>query len=81
MGQVVVRQLDDAVIEAHRRNAKARGVSLEQELRDVLTGAATSGRGDLVRRLDEVRAMTPAPPPGTRAWTAEELIREDRDSR
>jgi plasmid stability protein len=34
MGQVIVRQLDDAVIEAHRCKARARGVSLEQELRE-----------------------------------------------
>jgi plasmid stability protein len=33
MGQVIVRNLDDSVIDSHRRRAKARGVSLEQELR------------------------------------------------
>jgi plasmid stability protein len=81
MGQVIVRQLDDAVIETHRGRAKARGVSLEQELRDVLTQAARLRREELVRRADEIRAMTPEPPPGARNWTAEELIREGRDSR
>ena len=81
MGQVIVRQLDDAVIETHRGRAKARGVSLEQELRDVLTEAARLRREELVRRADEIRAMTPKLPPGTRNWTAEELIREGRDSR
>jgi antitoxin FitA len=81
MGQVIVRQLDDAVIEEHRRRAKARGVSLEQQLRDVLTDAARARREELVRRADEIRAMTPTPPPGVRYPTAEELIREDRDSR
>jgi len=40
MGQAIARNLDDAVIEAHRRRAKARGVSLEQELHDVLSEAA-----------------------------------------
>jgi hypothetical protein len=81
MGQVIVRQLDDAVIEEHRRVARARGVSLEQQLRDVLTTAARARCEELVRRAEEIRAMTPTPPPGTRNWTAEELIREDRDSR
>lgn len=81
MGQVIVRQLDDAVIEEHRRQARARGVSLEQQLRDVLTNAARAQREELLRRLDAVRAMTPVPPPGTRVWSAEELVREDRDSR
>jgi plasmid stability protein len=81
MGQVIVRQLDDAVIEAHRRKAKARGVSLEQELREVITHAARFDREQLVRRLDEIRAMTPAPPAGAPALAAEDLVREDRDSR
>jgi antitoxin FitA len=81
MGQVIVRQLDSSVIEAHRRRAKARGVSLEQELRDVLTRAATPRREELVRRLDAIRAMTPRPPPGTCVPSAQELVREDRDSR
>ena len=81
MGQVIVRQLDDAVIEEHRRVARARGVSLEQQLRDTITEAAKRRREELVRRADKIRAMTPELPPGARNWTAEELIREARDSR
>jgi hypothetical protein len=69
------------VIEEHRRLAKARGVSLEQQLREVLTTAAAARREHLGRRADEIRAMTPAPPPGTRNRTAEELVREDREGR
>jgi len=59
MGQVIVRNLDDAVIETHRRRAKARGVSLEQELRDVLSQAAKLSKEERLRRIDEIRAMTP----------------------
>jgi antitoxin FitA len=81
MGQVIVRQLDSSVIETHRRRAKPRGVSLEQELRDVITRVATTDREGLIRRVDDIRAMTPPPPPGTPTRTAEELIREDRDGR
>lgn len=81
MAQVVVRQLDVAVIEIHRRQARARGVSLEQELREVITRAARAGREELVRRMDAIRALTPLPPPGVPALSAEELIREDRDRR
>lgn len=81
MGQVTVPDLDDEVIQFHRRRAEDRGVSLEDELREVLTQAAREARQDLVRRLDAIRAMTPRPPPGQRWPTAEELIREDRDSR
>jgi hypothetical protein len=78
MAQVVVRQLDAAVIEIHRRQARVRGVSLEQELRKVITRA---GREVLVRRVDAIRALTPATPPGVPPRSAEELIREDRDRR
>jgi antitoxin FitA len=81
MGQVIVRQLNSSVIETHRRRAKARGVSLEQELRDVITRAATADREGLIRRVDDIRAMTPPPPLGVAMRSAEELIRENRDSR
>lgn len=81
MGQVIVRNLDDAVIETHRRRAKARGVSLEQELRDVLSQAARPSKAERLKRVHAIRAMTPELPPGqvrTPGWV---LIREDRDSR
>jgi plasmid stability protein len=40
MGQVLIRNLDDAVIECLRLRAELKGKSLEQELRDLLTRAA-----------------------------------------
>ena len=81
MGQVIVRNLDDAVIETHRRRAKARGVSLEQELRDVLSRAAKPTKEERLRRIDEIRAMTPEPAPGQQRTPAEVLIRQSRDCR
>ncbi len=79
MGQVIVRHLDDAVIDRHRGRAKTRGVSLEQELRDVLARAANPSRAELAAIAREIRELTPAHeerrPEG---W---ELIREDRDTR
>jgi plasmid stability protein len=67
MGQVIVRQLDDAVIEEHRRQARARGISLEQQLRDALSHAAQPSRAEvLARRMrcarERSRAGFPAPP-------------------
>ena len=69
MGQVIVRNLDDQVIETHRRRAKARGVSLEQELRDVLRRAAMPTGDERLRRASEIAALTPgaASRPGTHA--------------
>jgi plasmid stability protein len=81
MGQVIVRNLDDEVIETHRRRAKARGVSLEQELRDVLREAAKPDRDEILREMREIAAMTPELPPGQVRPPGWKLIREDRDSR
>ena len=77
MGQVIVRNLDDAVIAAHKQRARARGVSLEQQLRDVLAEAARPSREDMIADLRRIRAMTPKGP----HIDSTELIREDRDSR
>jgi plasmid stability protein len=81
MGQVIVRNLDDEVIEQHRARAKMRGVSLEQELRDVLSRAAKPTKEELLAEMDRIRAMTPKPPPGVEPVEGWVLIREDRDSR
>jgi plasmid stability protein len=77
MGQVIVRKLEDRVIAAHKRRAAARGVSLEQQLRDVLADAAKPSREELIADLRRIRRMTP------RRLTTDsaDLIREDRDSR
>ena len=81
MGQVIVRNLDDMVIERHRERAKVRGVSLEQELRDALTESAKLRREERLRKIDEILAMTPERPPGVEPVEGWVLIREDRDSR
>jgi plasmid stability protein len=81
MGQVIVRNLDDDVIERHRSRAKARGLSLEQELREVLTRAARPDPDEYLAEMRRIRAMTPEPPPGQKWMSAEELVREARDSR
>jgi plasmid stability protein len=81
MGQVIVRNLDDEVIERHRARAKARGVSLEQQLRDVLAEWARPERDEMLAEMRRIRAANQPPPAGTRWPTAEEMIREDRDSR
>jgi plasmid stability protein len=80
MGQVIVRNLEDHVIEQHRARAKARGVSLEQQLRDVLRDAARPSRDELLAEMERCRAMTPKLPPGARRTSAEDIIREIRDT-
>ena len=78
MGQVLVRNLDDSVIEALRGKAAKRGVSLEAELREVLTRAAKPSRAEILERIDGIRAMTPPVPVGEHRL-AEDFVREMRD--
>jgi plasmid stability protein len=79
MAQVVIRNIEDDVVERLKARAAAEKKSLEQKLRDVLTEAARPSRAEVLAEVDRIRAMTPPRPPG--APLAEDLIREDRDSR
>jgi plasmid stability protein len=77
MAQVLIRQLDDHVVAALKARAQAQGVSLEQSLRDLLTGAA--GDGPTLRaELAQLRATTPST---GRSLNVAALIRDDRDGR
>jgi hypothetical protein len=60
---------------------RARGVSLEQELRDVLGRAANPSKDELFEEMRQIRAMTPPLPLGEQRTPCWLLIREDRDSR
>jgi plasmid stability protein len=80
MAQVIVRNLEDEVIEQHRVRPKRRGVSLEQELRDVLRQAARPSKEELLAEMDRCRAMTPKLPRGAKRTSAEDIIREIRDT-
>lgn len=77
MAQVLVRNLDDAVVERLKHKAQGKGLSLEEQLRRIITDAAGPTRGEMDRLMASCRAMTPE---GFRT-PGEELIREDRDSR
>ena len=59
MGQVLVRNLDDHVIELLRHKAEIKGHSLEQELRDVITAAAPLTADERVALARRLRAMSP----------------------
>lgn len=81
MAQVLIRNLDDRVVETYRRRAAARGVSLEAELREALTRGAALSREERAERLREVfehnRRFINRTVPQTPGWV---LVREDRDS-
>ena len=79
MAQVIIRNIDDAVIEKLRERARAKKQSLEQTLREVLTDAARPSRAELLAEMARIRAMTPPRPKD--APTVVELIRQGRDER
>ena len=80
MGQMIVRKLDDEIIDRIKKRAKLEGTSAEQIARDVLTRAFKPSREELIRRMDEIRAQTkPADLETTLRIMAE--ARAERDAR
>ncbi|HEU4958888.1 MAG TPA: hypothetical protein VFT56_00645 [Sphingomonas sp.] len=78
MGQVIIRNLDDATIAAYREQAVRNDRSLEAELRTVLARyqpMSQAGRSAALERLAAIRRMTPDVP----QTPSEQLVREDRD--
>jgi plasmid stability protein len=57
MGQIVIRNIDAAVIEALRRRAAACGTSMEEQARRALTKAMGMDREAAARRLSEIRRL------------------------
>lgn len=75
MGQVIVRNLDDGIIEVLKAKAALQGHSLEQELRRILAEAGKPGPEDRLALADRIRAMTPRKAQSD----STKLVREDRD--
>ncbi|MEO3435309.1 hypothetical protein [Inquilinus sp. CAU 1745] len=76
MAQVVVRNLEDRVVQNLKIKAELHGHSLEQELRDILSDAAKLSREERLSIIDRIRAMAPA-----QTSDSADLVRADRDSR
>lgn len=55
MSQILIRNLDDAVIDALRRRAAESGSSLEEEARRALAASVGLSREAAIARLDAVR--------------------------
>ena len=76
MGQVIIRNLRDDVIDGLKTKASLHNRSLEQELREIVTAAARLTPAEKVTLSRQIRAMTPR-----RLESSADLIREDRDNR
>lgn len=80
MGQILVRQLDDAAIERLKIRAREKGTSVEALAREAIHKAAELGVEEklaLVRKAQEWSRK--ARIPGAGQTLGVELIREDRD--
>ena len=52
MGQIIVRRLDDSVKDALKLRAKRHGVSLEEEVRNILRDAAQTSETESLKGLE-----------------------------
>ena len=59
MGQVLVRNLDDQVIEKLKHKAEIKGHSLEQELREIITAAAPLTPDEKIALFKRLRSLSP----------------------
>lgn len=80
MGQIIIRNLDDRIIETLKRRAEAAGRSMEAEAREIL-GRVADDRTE--RRLAAIARMQAefqrSRIPGTELPDSLELLRESRD--
>ncbi len=75
MGQIIVRNLDDDVIDRLKAQAAQRNSSLEHTVREILAAAAKPDRADLLKRMDALRSLSPAS-----SIDSTSIIRRDRDN-
>lgn len=74
MGQILVRNLDDAVIARMKARARRENTSLEQKIRDLIIAEARPTRAELIEEARQIRESI-----GRIEGSSVELIREDRD--
>lgn len=79
MAQVLIRNLDEAVVARLKRKAEGLGLSLEAYLRHELVHIAQPSRSEILSQIDAIRAQT-------RPWrkgdpTSVDYVREGREER
>ncbi len=77
MGQLLIRNVDDRVIESLKLKAELRGHSLEQELREILRQAAGPTLEERLAIIDRVAAMQKKPT----KMLSEDVVRKLRQGR
>jgi antitoxin FitA len=66
MGQVLIRNLPDDLIEAYKAKARLNGKSLEQELRDLMMAHRTFTPAERVAFADRIRSQSKPSEPMTK---------------
>jgi antitoxin FitA len=77
VAEILVRQLEERVVDVLRVRARYRGVSLEDEVRAILSDAVDEDRQALIQEAEAIRARTTPPPP---ELDSARIIREERDA-
>ena len=75
MAQVIIRNIDDEAIRRLKARAERKGISLERELRTIVTEAARSDHAGFRERAAELRRKLGDGPHSD----STKLVREDRD--
>lgn len=57
MGQILIRNLDAAILDALKARAARSGISLEEEARRALAASTGLSRAEALARLDAVREL------------------------
>jgi antitoxin FitA len=74
MGQILIRNVDDAVLDALRGRARDRGSSVEEEARQALAASVGLTRVEALRRVREIQARIGRLP----GEASLEILRRDR---
>ncbi len=77
MAQLLIRNVDDRLVEGLKLRARAAGTSLEAEARAALEREWKREADERVARIKALAARTPPQPTGLPL--AQDLVREDRD--
>src|SRR5579862_2097527 len=73
-GQILIRKLDDAILDLLRGRARERGSSVEEEARQALAAAVGLSRAEALRRVQELQAEIGRLP----GETSLDILRRDR---
>jgi antitoxin FitA len=80
MGQILVRNLDDGVIERLKARALSSDKSLEQTVREILTEATKPNREEALVEVNRIREGIRARHGGDIGFDITAAIRQDRDN-